>query len=297
MGQPLKENVSTDELKQNDRKEITMADFRYRSSFREPDPAFDGFLQKKPGYAFLGSALIPGAGQAANNKWIRAGTYLLADAVFITVHFSNLNKARDRELQYRQFADNNWSVVAYAQWLVNYHEQNNISNPAIDQLREQVEGESPTYNPQTDWAVVDLNTLRQVEQNTPFLSEGGQGNNFSHTLPQYGSQQYYELISKYYQYGPGWSDFGTNRSGQPIDNPFLPAWNGTDMPQNFIQGATLAEQFNNHYRIAGNMISLLIFNHVVSAFDAFLTVKIRNHRLEADANLLRYKQLSIKYHF
>ncbi len=195
-------------------KDITLADFKFRADYKN-EKQLTGPITKKPGWALLSSAIIPGAGQAANGKWLRAGAYLLAEALLFTVHFKNMNDARREERQYEQFAEENWSVVTYAKWLDNYYQQNGIAGSTeLNELRQQVQGIEPSYDHETDWEVVDLELLREVERNTPFVyPDGSRSNNFSHTLPAYGSQQYFELISKYFQYGPGWRDFGTDRDG------------------------------------------------------------------------------------
>lgn len=292
--QPLKSSRLSD----YDRKPLTIDDFKYQSSdtYRQSSSLLNP-VRSKPGLALLSSAILPGSGQAANNKWLRAGAYLAAEALLFTVHVTRLNDAKKQERQYEQFANNNWSVVTYAKWLVNYYEQNNLSNSAIDELRNQVQGLSASYNTEIDWDVVDIELLRSVERSTPFIYPDRSGNNFSHVMPDYGSQQYYELISKYYQYGPGWRDFGSDQNGGSLDNPYKLNWDGTDMPYNFFRGSSLAERFNDNYRLAGNMLSLIVLNHVVSAFDAFLTVKIKNNRIDAEANPLKLQSFSIKYHF
>lgn len=292
--QPVKSLNAPEE----DRKKLTMDDFKYRDSYsRQNSGSLMNPVRSKPGIALLSSAILPGSGQAANNKWLRAGAYIAAEALLFTVHITRLNDAKEQERQYEQFADNNWSVVTYAKWLVNYYDQNNLSNSALDELRSQVEGLSASYNTQVDWSVVDIDLLRRVERNTPFIYPDRSGNNFSHVMPDYGSQQYYELISKYYQYGPGWRDFGSDQNGGSLDNPYKLNWDGTDMPFNFFRGSSLAERFNDNYRLAGNMLSLLVLNHIVSAFDAFLTVKIKNNRIKAEANPLKLESFSVKYHF
>ena len=278
--------------------EITIDDLKPKINYADSDHFYQP-LREKSGLALLSSAIIPGTGQAANSKWVRAGAYFLAEAVFLGIHFTSYNNAKAEQRQYEQFADGNWSVVNYAQWLVDYHEENNLTNPHLDNLRAEVEGKSPSYDPNQDWQKVDLELLRMVERETPFVySDNENGNNFSHELPDYGSQQYYELISKYYQYGPGWNDFGEDRDGNRLDSLYQLNWDGTDMPFNFLRGGSLAEDFNDSYRLAGNMVSLVILNHIISAFDAFLTVKVKNNRLETKSSFLNpTKAFTLKYHF
>lgn len=275
-----------------------MQDLKPQKNYSQSGPFYQP-IREQPGYAFLSSAIIPGSGQAANGKWVRAGVYFLAEAILAGIHFKSYHDAKVEQRRYNQFADNNWSVVNYAKWLVQYHDQNNLNNPYIKQLRQQVSGASASYNPQQDWEKVDIELLRKVEQHTPYVfSDSDVGNMFSHEMPDYGSQQYYELISKYYQFGVGWRDFGQDRNGNNLDNAYQLSWNGTDMPISFFRGATLAKDFNDSYRLAGNMLSFLILNHVVSAFDAFLTVRIKNNRLESETDLLNPHQTFIlRYRF
>lgn len=275
------------EYSQKEKQQISIEDFKYQANYKGSKNFFSP-VRKKPGFALISSAVIPGSGQAANGKWLRAGAYILAEAVLLTVHLTSLHDAREQERQYEQFANQNWSVVTYARWLDNYYENNGIASQPIDELRSQIEGIDPTYNTDVDWNVVDIELLRRVERNTPFIYPDRTGNNFSHVMPDYGSQQYYELISKYYQYGPGWRDFGSR---------YKLNWDGTDMPPNFFKGSKMAETFNDNYRLAGNMVSLLILNHIISAFDAFLTVKTKNNRLKAKTNPLNPGMFSLKYHF
>ena len=277
---------------------ITMQDLKPQINYAESSPFYQP-LQEKPGYAFLSSAILPGTGQAANGKWLRAGAYFLAEVILAGVHFKSYHDAKVEQRRYHQFANQNWSVVNYAHWLVQYHDQNNLNNPYIDQLRQEIAGASASYDPQQDWKKVDIALLRKVEQNTPYVFSDSQvGNMFSHEMPDYGSQQYYELISKYYQFGVGWRDFGQDRNGNNLDSNYQLSWDGSDMPFNFFHGATLAEDFNDSYRLAGNMLSFLILNHLVSAFDAFLTVKIKNNRIDTSSNLLDpYRAFTLRYHF
>lgn len=276
---------------------ITMEDLKPKINYSQSDPFYQP-LREKSGLALLSSAIIPGAGQAANDKWLRAGLYVLAEAVLVGVHIKSYHDAKVEQRRYEQFADNNWSVVRYAKWLVSYHDQNNLTNQYIDELRSQLAGKTADFDPAKDWQKVDIELLRNVESETPFVYPDKVGNNFSHLMPDYGSQQYYELISKYYQYGTGWNDFGRDQTGKSLDNHYKLSWDGSNMSLNFMRGAALAEDFNDSYRLAGNMVSLIILNHIVSAFDAFLTVKVKNNRLKAETSFLDPRRtLTLKFHF
>jgi len=307
--QPVKEmNFPVDvNLQQNSNDtEISLNDFE-PAVYTQPKQtqtsgSFVSLPARKPGAAFLSSALVPGLGQALNGKWARAGAYFTAEVLGVVYHIDKQNKAQRLERRYEQFANENWSVVAYSQWLVNYYEANDLNHPQMDELRSMVEGIDPTFSTD-DWNFVDLNVLTAIERDTPFIFEDRQGSTFSHILPDYGSQQYYELVSKYFQFQSGWKEFyeGNTRANDPLSNPqaYQYNWNGTDAFTNqFFTGANMAERFNDNYRAAGNLMTLLIVNHMVSAFDAFFTVKLQNsRRISTDVNMLSSEQVSLTYHF
>lgn len=247
-------------------------------------------LQTKPGAAFLTSAAVPGSAQLANRSFLRAALYLAMEAATLTIHTTQNAKARTKEASYERYANGNWSVVKYAAWLVDYHDFHELDNPYIEDLRSIVTGVNPAYDISVDWKAIPIDLLRNVERNTLYvymLSRGA--NSFSHVMPDYGSQQYYELISKYYQYGPGWSDF----------NPtlFTLPWNGTAMTSQFYEGRDRAEIFNNHYRTAGNMLTLLIANHMISAFDAYFSVALKQSRVSMTAGADFNQPVNLRWAF
>lgn len=277
-------------------KTIDISDFKYQSRNSSAKLSWDT-PRSVPGVAFLSSAVIPGSGQAINGKWIRAGIYFTAEVVGLIYHFDQMAKARRQERAYEQFTHENWSVLAYADWLVSYSQHHNLNN-GWQELQAQINGLVPDYsNTRNDWAKVDLTLLHSVENQTPFYFKDRVGSNFSHELPSYGSQQFYELISKYYQFQPGWRDWYNTPASQtsPLYRYF---WNGNDLPNTlFYEGRDRAAAFNSSYRVAGNILKLLVLNHVVSAFDALFTVQLKNSRIETQTNLLGTEQFSVTWHF
>ena len=301
--------------------QLEISDFKYQSPFEEnQSSSLLDLPRTNPGVAFLSSALIPGSGQAINGKWVRAGVYFAVEALGIIYHLDRNATARRQEKAYEAFTHEHWSVVAYAQWIVEYSDANNLSQPMLDELRNMVYSNgrpiAPTWgNTPADWNKVSISTLHAVENRTPFIFDSPDGcwNNsprdcrrgsaFSHTLPEYGSQQYYELISKYYQFQSGWRDFYdvTINMDSPTYNPnhtFVYGWLGADEPNAFFyQGRDRAQEFNDNYRAAGNILKLLLVNHVVSAFDALFTVQLKNSRIETNTNLMKAEQFSLTWHF
>lgn len=288
------------EVEKNHLQEIDLSDFTYQNSFSNRNSSFLELPRTNPAVAFASSAILPGAGQAANGKWIRAGIYFAVEAVGIIYHLDRNATARRQEKAYEEFTHQNWSVLAYAEWLVNYSMQNGLDN-GWQNLQAHIDGKNPDFsNTTNDWSKVNIGLLHQVEQETPFVFENRYGSEFSHLLPEYGSQQYYELISKYYQYQPGWQDwYGqvTTAANQSPDM-YRYMWNGRDEPFTlFYQGRDRAQEFNDNYRAAGNILKLLVVNHVVSAFDALFTVQLKNSRIETNTNLMKMEQFSVTWHF
>lgn len=267
---------------------------------REEIPASSDLLRavrNKAGFAFAGSAILPGASQAVHGNWLRAGIYFAVEATALYGHLKYKNRAVRGERDYERFADQNWSVVQYADWIVEYHDYHNISNPYLDELAAAINGRDPAFDISVDWQAVNIELLRQVERNTPyFTTDDLAAQNFSHVLPAYGSQQYYELISKYYQYASGWRDYYTHHTAMDT-NPFLIDRFGDSVSPFFWDGSRMSEKFNDQFRYSNNMLSLLILNHFISAFDAYFTVRLQNRGWEAQATGTPGSQFRITYRF
>ncbi len=282
--------------------EISISDFKYVGDRISQQNSMLEAPRTIPAIALLSSAIIPGSGQAANGKWGRAAAYFLIDVASILYYVDRNNTAKRNEQAYEEYADKNWSVLAYAQWLVEYSRANNLDNE-YDQLESHIFGKSPNWgNTPLDWLKVDLAIIRPVEDATLFYYLDHVESTFSHHVQDYGSQQYYELMSKYYQFQPGWRDFyeGSDGNGGWTNDPnhlYRYSWDVNMLTLNFIEGRDRAEEFNNNYRQAGNILKLMLVNHVVSAFDAYFTVKLKNSKIETQANLLRTEALSVTWYF
>jgi len=276
-------------------KNISISDF----SFQPTSEGFRGTLQTQSGIAFLSSAILPGSAQAANGKWVRAGIYLATEAFSIFYYINRNNVAKDQERAYEAFTHKEWSVVAYSEWLIGYYDNNGLDHSRLEELRTMVDAVDPDFtDTRNDWDKINIRLLQQIERDTPLICANCGSGDFSHVLPAYGSQQYYELISKYYQFEGGWSDFYTENVA--VNNPdynYLYDNEGDLASPLFLLGAERADRFNNNYRRAGNILNLLVINHVVSAFDALFSVKLKNARVQASADMMRADSFSLTLHF
>ncbi|MFY0698728.1 MAG: hypothetical protein JXR11_12795 [Balneola sp.] len=276
-------------------RDLSINDF----SFQQSSNGFINAQQTVPGVAFLSSAILPGSAQAANGKWARAGVYLAVEAFSIFYYINRNNVAKDQERAYEAFTHQEWSVVAYSQWLIGYYDNNGLSHEKLDQLRTMVGGLDPDFSDtRNDWNRVNINLLQEIERETDLVCGTCGSGDFSHVLPAYGSQQYYELISKYYQFEGGWSDFyAENVAVNNSNYDYLYDNKGDLASPLFLLGAERADRFNNNYRRAGNILNLLVINHVVSAFDALFSVKLKNAQVQASANMMRPDSFSLTLHF
>ena len=262
---------------------------------------FDNGVQKlfteKPGLALLSSGLIPGSGQLVNKNWVRGSLYAALEvaAIFMIVEFDNRGDSGKR--RYENYADQNWSVTQYAKWLVEYHDVNGLDNPALENLRNMVSGLEPAFDTSIDWNNIDIDILRAVERNSRFVTPDNLSNStFSHILPGYGSQQYYELISKYYQFQAGWRDYFDYHDINGT-SPFLISRDGSYASDMFYRGASLADEFNNDFRTSKNFRLVLIANHLLSAFDSFFTFKLKQNRVQATTSMAPSSYLQLKINF
>lgn len=238
--------------------------------------SFFNTISETPGLAFLSSALVPGLGQAAHRQWWRTALYAGIEIGAIYVGIDQQNRGDRLQREYNQYANEHWSVVQYAQFLTRYTQLDmNLEDVLTERGLTELQNNGylrPSFNNETDWGMIDLRALNDFERQTLYRSSGRA---FSHVVPGYGSQQYYELVSKYFQFGPGWRDW--NRDLTIVDGGVA------DMPATWQYHTSLEETFNDAKRLSRNMGMILLANHVFSAFDALFTSTIRAHRAEVES--------------
>jgi len=135
--------------------------------------------KKSPVLSGVLSAIIPGAGQIYNEDYWIAAAFVAVEAALITTAVVYDNKGDDQTAYFENYADVNWSVVVYAEYL----------DPEGDDI--EIDYETPGLQP---WErIKDWSQLNAAETG-------------SHHLAPHGEQQYYEMIGKYHQFAPGWND-------------------------------------------------------------------------------------------
>ncbi|MEL6770078.1 MAG: hypothetical protein AAFP18_03355 [Bacteroidota bacterium] len=230
--------------------------------------------------ALVLSAAVPGAGQAYNRSWVRAAVYAGLEVALWTGYASWRGQGIDGRDAYQAEAHARWSPHRYGSWLVDYegYRGNPTELDAALQAAARVDFQAPdTWNARDEEAVRTLVTAIRAAEDESVAANGVA---FSHQLPLYGSQQYYELIGKYFQFNPGWEDFA---AASP--DGALPV----ALAETSDQFRTYADDHgdaNGLLRRASRVSSVIVLNHVLSAFDAMLTARVHNLRLDSELTLL-----------
>ena len=208
--------------------------------------------RKSPVLAGLLSAAVPGAGQFYNEDYWKAAIFVALEGALITSAVIYNNKGDDQNAKFEAYADDytnpdhNWSVVRYAQWLIDY------------------KGADPTNIRTDNWPVEDTRVPPWERVNWEALNAAETFG--SHHLARHGEQQYYEMIGKYQQFSSGWNDFT----------------GGADFSQispNFLYYADQRGKANDYYNIGDKLVLGVIVNHAISVVEAILGANSFNNNL------------------
>jgi hypothetical protein len=192
-----------------------------------------GFKGKSLKKAFALSLLVPGSGEFYAGSKIKAAVFLGIDVTLWALYFNYHGKGKDKEDEYRSYADLSWSRDEYMQYL-------------IDSL--------------------DITDDRQPYWN------GKDSVYLSHHLPDSKTGQYYEMIGKYEQFRWGWLDYDDQAEFSANREIYLDMRHDSN---SLLNKATYSAMFS-------------LANHILSAFDAAVSVKRYNKKGE------RFSQLKFK---
>ncbi|MBO6576558.1 MAG: hypothetical protein JJ896_13100 [Rhodothermales bacterium] len=246
--------------------------------------------------AFGLSALAPGAGQAYNRNWIKAAVAIGLEAAVFTVWSLKRSDGLSAEDDFRAFAHAQWDPVQYAGWLNDYvaYLQADFGH-AVSAPAAQAPSGVDFTNPDgwsADQRAAVTSFFRQIQAIERQVFHPETGATFSHQLPGFGEQQYYELIGKYFQFAPGWADYpawvdGEGNFTAAID-PELTGNGGSkpNVSSTFYRYAEDHAHAQDLLRTASRMSTLFVVNHLVAAIDAAVSAKLHNDRLGANMALL-----------
>ena len=264
---------------------VTTADLKWRSDRRRSVPLALGL-----------SALVPGAGQAYNNQWVKAGALLATEVALVSGYVIWNRKGLDGEDAFRATAHADWDPAQYASWLNDYSDflvqEHGVTVGASKvAIPEGIDFTMPdSWDVMTEVAVRNFfNQIRALEGDMIHPETGA---SFSHRLPYFGEQQYYELIGKYYQFAPGWGDYAAwlNSEGFTVAiDPETSGPNGekVNVTDSFFDYAEDHAQSQTFLRRASRMTSIIFINHILAAADAAVFSKLHNDRISTNLSVGR----------
>ncbi len=205
--------------------------------------------KKSVGLGVLLSALLPGSGEFYGGNYLKAGIFFGMEILAWATYAYFQTKGQSKEDEYVAYANQYWDVRTYARWLKDegFNENSGINpdEPNRDILREQI-----------------------------MVCERA---NFSHTMPEYGSQQFYELIGKYQNFQAGWTNLAhtpTKANG--------PYWYETYHDAVFTNYSVERQKANDLFDYAKIGPVTAILNHILSAADAAWVISTYNSKIKVE---------------
>ncbi len=198
----------------------------------------------------LFSLIVPGAGEVYAGSYLKAAIFVAVEAAAITTAVIYNNKGNKKTQFFQNYADQHWSVSRYAYWTAQ-HLQTLAPSMSSAEIQK-YQSDFPTDTSPVKWSI--LNQMESAIGSDPAAT------GYTHQLPPFGEQQYYELIGKYSQYSHGWD---TSNESDP---------SYTDLPPQFHYYAGLRGDANNLYSISSTAVILIYINHFLSAIDGVWSV-------------------------
>lgn len=215
------------------------------------------------------SAIVPGTGQFYNGDYLKSAIFFSIEVGGFIAKIIYDKKAEEQTEFFENYADNNWSVMKYAEWCKENYlnwEVNDVSaaNLVVDEI---IISDDQNLKP---WERVDWRKLNEFERAI--------GGAFSHTLPKRPEQQYYELIGKYHQFRAGWNDYDETYGG------YYTIYSKNVSP-NLLYYSKERGKANNFYDVSKFAMSVIVLNHILSSIDAVWIAKSSNLNFSSQIRL------------
>ncbi len=198
----------------------------------------------------LFSLIVPGAGEVYAGSYLKAAIFVAVEAAAITTAVIYNNKGNNQTQFFQNYANQHWSVSRYAYWTAQHLQS--LAPNMTDAEIQKYQADFPTDTSPVNWAI--LNQMEDAIGSDP--SAAG----YTHQLPPFGEQQYYELIGKYSQYSHGWD---TSNESDP---------SYTDLPAQFLWYADQRGEANRLYAVSSTAVIFIYINHFLSAIDGVWSV-------------------------
>lgn len=210
---------------------------------------------KKPGKALVLSAMIPGLGEIyAGSKWKAAFFFAVEVTAWTGTAVYNA-EGKDKETQFKNFADQKWNKDRYWNWLMELEDDQSIN----------------------EWAVFLESRGNPSTWNHDLYNDFEDSLGLTHNLPDTKTQQYYEMIGKYMvQFGAGWDDADPDDFAIEGTIYYWPL--GTTNNSEYYMN--VRGKSNDALTISSMFVQIVMLNHVASALDAAFTVRLKNRKIE-----------------
>jgi len=238
--------------------------------------------KRKPIVSGLFSLVVPGAGQLYNGNYTLTAVFVAIEAAAIYVGLKYDHKGDNQTDFFQNYANAHWNALRYADWTLK-NAKYFANNSSFDESlwRDKVIPDGKNVN----WD--QLNNLERALGNVQDVG-------YSHVLPPYGVQQYYELIGKYPQFSHGWDEANPNDQDYHI------------IPSQLEWYANQRGKANDYYNVAAKAVIAIYLNHIASAIQAIWETSLQNKRLTAQASYEQMNfsgiaeyvpKLTVKYNF
>lgn len=241
--------------------------------------------EKSPWLAAGLSLALPGAGEFYAESYWKAAAFLAVEVAVWSIAYSYDRKGNNQTDFYQGYANEHWSVTRYAQWTI---DNAAAINPAVNPSQYGV------FDPSGNVVWSELNRL-----------ERALGGWYSHTLPVYGEQQYYELIGKYQQYFHGWREADDPALRTLVTYEDISAYLSSHPNSQFQYYSRERGKANDYYSTASTAVTIAIVNHLLSAADAAwsassynkVQVRMGTQTLPTPTELVRVPVIKVSYGF
>ena len=234
--------------------------------------------EKSPWLAGALSLAVPGAGELYSESYVKAAVFAAVEVTSWIVAYSYNRKGNNQTDDFHAYANTHWNATKYVNWsLAHLHDLNPQPRLNEDQYSYQIYGEPydpndpPSCNP--PFACINWGEMNAMEDDIRQAPENG----YTHLLPSWGDQQYYELIGKYAQFRTGWDDDDLAAGEPPRDLP--------SSGHHMITYRDMRAKANDYYDVASTFVSVAVINHIASALDAFWSVTRYNKALHAEVRM------------
>ena len=225
---------------------------------------------KSPALGGALSLLVPGAGEYYSERYVKAGIFFVVEVAAVTAAIVYNSKGDNKTAEFQSFAEAHWSAVRYAKWINAFAAADYTTGPKTPIVESRV-------------AAHDFSGINDWESGSHQSKIDANIQGFSHQLPNFGDQQYYELIGKYNQYKFGWDTY-PDANGDGIPDSDGGHYNDL-IPQEMKDYAVERGKANDYYYAAEVATALIVANHVISALDGIWSTASYNKAVTSEVGL------------